>query len=71
MESLKEKEIYCGIHYPVPLHKQEAYGEYDCAKKSYPVAEESSQKFVSLPMGEHLVKEQIEYTSTTISNYFS
>lgn len=71
MDFLKEKEIYCGIHYPVPLHKQEAYSKYDCAKKSYPVAEKCSDRFVSLPMSEQLEKEQVEFVQAAIKEYFS
>jgi dTDP-4-amino-4,6-dideoxygalactose transaminase len=71
MDYLKEKEVYCGIHYPVPLHKQEAYKDTECAKKTYPVAEECSAKFVSLPMGEHLEKEHIEFVNTVVREYFS
>lgn len=68
---LKEKEVYCGIHYPVPLHKQEAYSKFDCAKMNFPVAEECASKYVSLPIGEHLENEQIQYVKKVITEYFS
>lgn len=71
MDFLKEKEIYCGIHYPVPLHKQKAYSGCECAQKSYPVAEKCSERFVSLPMSEQLEKAQVEFVAAAIREYFS
>jgi dTDP-4-amino-4,6-dideoxygalactose transaminase len=45
---LQAEGIGCGIHYPVPVHEQKAYG----AKKmgSLPVAEKCAREFLSLPM---------------------
>lgn len=71
MDYLKGKGIFCGIHYPVPLHMQDAYRGLDCAGKRYPVAEECARNYVSLPMGEHLEREQIEYTAGIIREYFA
>lgn len=61
IQALAEKGISCGIHYPVPLHLQEAYGSLGYSKGAYPVAEESAGKFVSLPMFPELTPEQITY----------
>ena len=58
---LATKEIACGIHYPVPLHLQEAYASMHLAKGAFPVAEESAQKYVSLPMFPELADDQIRY----------
>jgi dTDP-4-amino-4,6-dideoxygalactose transaminase len=58
---LAARDIACGIHYPVPLHLQEAYASLGLPRGSYPVAEESAQEFVSLPMYPELSIEQIAY----------
>jgi dTDP-4-amino-4,6-dideoxygalactose transaminase len=58
---LAAKDIACGIHYPVPLHLQEAYASLGIAKGTFKVAEESAQEFVSLPMFPELTDEQITY----------
>ncbi len=59
--ALAEKDIHCGIHYPVPVHLQEAYRFEGHGKGSFPVAERCAAEYLSLPMFPELTKEQIEY----------
>lgn len=59
--SLAEKEIYCGIHYPIPLHLLDAYKSLNLGVGSFPVAEKSASEFVSLPMFPELSREQIAF----------
>jgi len=66
IEKLAEKEIFCGIHYPVPLHLQEAYNFLGLNKGSFPVAEKCASEFVSLPMFPELTEAQIKYTTDNI-----
>jgi len=66
---LKEKDIHCGIHYPIPVHLQEAYQFLGLQKGSFPVAEKCAEEFVSLPMFPELAAEQIEYTVDQIKQY--
>ncbi|MBU0731070.1 MAG: DegT/DnrJ/EryC1/StrS family aminotransferase [Proteobacteria bacterium] len=61
IETLAEKGISCGIHYPVPLHLQDAYGFLGYAKGDFPVSEKCAQEIVSLPMYPELTEEQIHY----------
>ena len=58
---LAARDIACGIHYPVPLHLQEAYASLGLAKGTFKVAEEGAQEFVSLPMFPELTDDQIRY----------
>ncbi len=66
IDKLTEKGISCGIHYPVPVHLQDAYGFMGLKKGSYPVAEKSADEFVSLPMFPELTEEQIRFVSETL-----
>ncbi|MBN2515750.1 MAG: DegT/DnrJ/EryC1/StrS family aminotransferase [Deltaproteobacteria bacterium] len=66
ISKLAEKEIFCGIHYPVPVHLQDAYKSLGLGKGSFPVAEKCAEEFVSLPMFPELTEEQIEYVATNI-----
>jgi dTDP-4-amino-4,6-dideoxygalactose transaminase len=59
IEALAKQEIFCGIHYPVPLHLQEAYRSLGLGPGSYPVAERIAAELVSLPMFPELTEEQI------------
>ena len=61
MNALAEKGIHCGIHYPVPVHKQEAYHSLGLQKGSFPIAEKCTKELVSLPMFPELYKDQIKY----------
>jgi len=58
--SLAEKDIHCGIHYPIPVHLLDAYKSLNLGRGSFPVAEKSAAEFVSLPMFAELNGEQIE-----------
>jgi len=60
MKALAEKDIYCGIHYPIPLHLQEAYRFLGYKKNSLPVAERCADELISLPMFAELSQAQIE-----------
>ena len=57
--SLAEKDIHCGIHYPIPVHLLDAYKSLNLGKGSFPVAEKSAAEFVSLPMFPELTREQV------------
>jgi dTDP-4-amino-4,6-dideoxygalactose transaminase len=59
--NLAEKGICCGIHYPVPLHLQDAYKCLGYEIGSFPIAEQCAEDFISLPMFPELTSEQIEY----------
>jgi dTDP-4-amino-4,6-dideoxygalactose transaminase len=71
MTTLAEKGIQCGIHYPVPLHLQEAYQSLGKKEGSFPVAEDFANQLVSLPMFPELTEEQIEYVVCNITDFLN
>ena len=60
-EEIKKKDIGVLIHYPIPLHLQEAYKELGHGAGDFPVAEQVSREILSLPMFPHISKKQIKY----------
>ena len=60
MHLLAEQGIGSGVHYPVPIHLQEAYRSLRYQPGSFPVAERCATEFVSLPMFPELTPEQVE-----------
>ncbi|MBV9276162.1 MAG: DegT/DnrJ/EryC1/StrS family aminotransferase [Verrucomicrobia bacterium] len=60
MKSLMDQGIMTGIHYPVPVHLQEAYQGLGYGPGSFPVAERCAAEFLSLPMYPELTYAQLE-----------
>jgi dTDP-4-amino-4,6-dideoxygalactose transaminase len=60
IQGLSEMNIYCGIHYPVPIHLQAAYRFLGLKPGSFPVAEKYAKEIISLPMFAELTEPQIE-----------
>jgi dTDP-4-amino-4,6-dideoxygalactose transaminase len=60
IKALQERDVHCAIHYPVPLHLQDAYSSLGYKKGDFPVTERVAEGLVSLPMFAELTQEQIE-----------
>jgi dTDP-4-amino-4,6-dideoxygalactose transaminase len=60
MRFLAEKGIACGVHYPVPIHLQQAYRSLGYERGAFPIAERCAEEFVSLPMFPELTPGQVE-----------
>ncbi len=68
LDAMKEKGIGVLIHYPIPLHLQEAYADLGYKKGDFPVSEMLASEVLSLPMFPHMKKEQIEYVSSSLKD---
>jgi dTDP-4-amino-4,6-dideoxygalactose transaminase/serine acetyltransferase len=55
---LKSMGIGSGIHYPIPLHLQNAYSALNYARGDFPVAERIADEIISLPMFPLLTADQ-------------
>jgi len=71
IDTLASGDIFCGIHYPVPIHLQNAYKFLGYNKGSFPVAEKCADQLVSLPMFPELTSEQIEYVADKIDGFMN
>jgi dTDP-4-amino-4,6-dideoxygalactose transaminase len=60
-EDLKEEGVSTLIHYPIPVHRQKAYG--DRTWPSFPVTERLAGRIVSLPMFAELTDSQIGHVA--------
>jgi len=60
LQALADRGVQCGIHYPIPVHLQEAYASLGLARGAYPVTERCAEEFLSLPMYPELTAEQVE-----------
>jgi len=63
--------IGSGIHYPIPIHLQEAYRDRGFGRGSFPVAEAAASRVLSLPMypelGEDSVRRVAEAVRASVS----
>ena len=65
-QQLRAKEIATGIHYPVPVHLQEACAGLGYGVGDFPVTERAAQRMLSLPMYPELTTAQIDYVSEAV-----
>lgn len=55
---LAENHIATGLHYPLPLHLQNAYVNLGYRKGDFPISEKAASEILSLPMYPDLTEEQ-------------
>lgn len=67
---LASNGIRTGLHYPVPLHLQEAYRDLGIRRGAFPVAEAAADSILSLPMFPELTDEQIWRVAEAIRTFY-
>jgi dTDP-4-amino-4,6-dideoxygalactose transaminase len=66
-QQLAEVGVDTGIHYPVPLHLQDAYKNLGYRTGDFPVTERVAEEIVSLPMFPQLTSEQQSYVAEKLT----
>ena len=66
---LSDAGIGTGIHYPIPLHLQNAYKHLGYHEGDFPVCEEAAPRILSLPMFPGLTREQQERISRQVLDF--
>lgn len=65
MEALSSKQISSAVYYPIPLHKQDVFAE-QFAGVTLPVAEEVSNRCMSLPVYPEMPEESVRLVAETV-----
>jgi len=65
-KSLTEAGVGTGIHYPIPLHIQDAYRSLGYKNGDFPVAEQTAKHILSLPMYPQLNSEQLRHVADSL-----
>ena len=68
-EKLNQNGISTGIHYPIPLHLQQAYVGLGHTPGKFPICENVASELLSLPMFPTLTLEQQERVVATIEQF--
>jgi len=67
IRQLERKGIGCGVHYPIPVHLQQAYASLGHQRGAFPVSEQIAHEFLSLPMFPELTERQIDFVIETVT----
>ncbi len=68
--ALTSARIESGLHYPIPLHRQECYAHLQYAAGSLPVTEQTAATLLSLPMFPTLTQDQVSRVADVIRTHF-
>jgi dTDP-4-amino-4,6-dideoxygalactose transaminase len=66
---LNDRNIFPGLHYPVPCHLQKAYANLGYKTGDFPNSEYLASHCLSLPMYAELTDAEVDYVIKTINNY--
>jgi dTDP-4-amino-4,6-dideoxygalactose transaminase len=68
---LGERDIETGLHYPVPIHLQNAYRSLGYRPGQFPAAERLAERGLSLPLFPGMSLEAVGYVAGAIREFFS
>jgi dTDP-4-amino-4,6-dideoxygalactose transaminase len=71
MVHLKDAGVCTSVHYPIPLHMQQAYRSLGYTPGAFPICEKVASEIVSLPMFPQLQPEQQERVVNSIVEFVS
>ena len=69
LEHLQEYGIEALIHYPIPIHLQEAARDLGYRQGDFPAAETDAKSIITLPAHQHLEDQQIDYIIESIQEF--
>ncbi len=69
-EHLARKGIDTKVHYPIPIHYQEAAKGLGYKKGDFPVTEKQAETILSIPIYPELTDEQVGYIIEEIQNFY-
>lgn len=69
-EHLSAKGIASAVYYPVPLHKQKAFQQFDYNSKDFPITDKLCEQVLSLPMNTELNEEILKYITDSVLEFF-
>ncbi len=68
---LAEKGVEAKVHYPIPIHLQEAARSYGYKKGDFPTCEAQTEKILTLPIHQYLQEKDILYVCDQIKAFYA
>jgi len=72
-DELQKHMADCGvgtlIHYPVPIHLQEAYQDLNELEGAFPISEECSREVLTLPIFPELTDDEARYVAESVNSF--
>jgi aminotransferase EvaB len=67
---LISREIEAKVHYPIPIHLQNAARNLGYKRGDFPLCERQADEIITLPAHQHLDEEQIAFVASTIREFY-
>jgi dTDP-4-amino-4,6-dideoxygalactose transaminase len=67
---LEAAGVEAKIHYPIPIHLQQAAADLGYGKGSFPVAEADAASIVTLPAHQHLTDDEVSYVIEKVHAFY-
>ena len=71
MRHLESQGIHTGIHYPIPIHLQEAYRDRGVGRGRFPESEAAAPRLLSLPMYPELTEHHLSRIADSVHAFAS
>lgn len=68
---LAQHGVSTALHYPIPLHLQEAYLSLGYQTGSFPVSEQVAEEVISLPLYPEMTDNQVGHVIETVKSFFA
>ena len=66
-----DKGIEAKVHYPIPLHLQDALKHLDYKVGDFPVSERHCREGISFPVDQHLSRAEQDYVIETVNSFYN
>jgi dTDP-4-amino-4,6-dideoxygalactose transaminase len=68
LEALRARGVLAQVHHPTVIHLQECYKTLEYRKGDFPVAEQSADRILSLPIYPELTETQLDYVTQVLED---
>ncbi|MBW2617581.1 MAG: DegT/DnrJ/EryC1/StrS family aminotransferase [Deltaproteobacteria bacterium] len=70
LQHLLEAGVRAKVHYPIPLHLQEASKGLGYCEGDFPVCEEQCRRIITLPVHQHLTEAELDYVTSQVRKFY-